>query len=147
MSDIGTLLTTMQTSLRALTHSGGGKAFTQVLLSIDEVSRETFYSMPVAVLGNKEVSNDAENPELGTELIWVDIWTRDASTPGGKEQLVGERGCNDLVEKVRAGLAHQADGNWMAGLRITRISAPFKREVPNIGFVWNARVTWEVIKG
>lgn len=147
MSDIGTLLGTLKTTLAALTVTGGGKAFTQVLLSIDEVSPETFYSMPVAVLGNKDVANDRENPELGIEQVWIDIWTRDASTPGGKEQLVGDRGANDLAEKVRAAIAHQAAGNWMAGFSVVRISAPFKREVPSRGFVWNTRVTCEVIKG
>lgn len=147
MSDISTLLEAVITTLAALTHSGGGKAFTKILPSIDEVSPETFYSLPVAVLGNKDVRNDPENPELGTELVFIDIWTRDASTPGGKEQLLGERGCNDLVEVVRAALAHKADGDWMAGLSITGISRPFKREVPKQGFVWNARVTCTVIKG
>jgi hypothetical protein len=147
MSDIGTLLAELKTTLAALTVTGGRKAFTQVLPSIDEISPQTFNSMPVAVIGNKAVNNDPENPELGTELVWVDIWTRDASTPGGKEQLLGQRGCNDLVEIVRAAVAHKAAGSWMAGTRVSGISQPAKREVPQQGFVWTARVTLTVIKG
>jgi hypothetical protein len=147
MSDISTLLDELKTTLAALTVTGGGKAFTQILPSIDDVTPETFLSMPVAVIGNKAVNNDAENPELGTELVWIDIWTRDASTQGGKQQLLGQRGCNDLIQIVRTAVAHKADGAWMAGFRVSGISQPAKRDVPQQGFVWNGRVTGTVIKG
>lgn len=154
MSARGDLLTAFKTKLNALLMSDGTtKAFTKVLISVDDVTPQTFYSLPVCVIGSKQSSWDDENPELGTFDVWLDMWTRDMATTGGKAQLTnsgpatGERGINELEERIVEDLSHFSNAPFFSACSLVGATEPERLSPDGKKFLYHKRITYQAVIG
>lgn len=146
MSSEGTLLQAFATRLAALTLASGGKVFAKIFEAIDKVSPESFYALPCAVLKTGSATWDDENPELGTTKLYVDVYTLDISTPGVSQQLIGERGLNDIREIMRRDVPHFAGGLFWSAVSLTDESESIAGEIDR-GGIWHMRMEFAVLRG
>lgn len=148
MADQTDLLTAVATDLRALVYpSTVNKIFTNVLTDAKQISPETFYTLPCGVLSMGEMASDPEEPDLGIDRVFLDVYLRDNSTPGGKEQTIGEKGANKLRQIIKDNYFYKAGDDYMAALSLIDMTAPEQFEVQNRGKVWTFRATYEVLRG
>lgn len=141
----------MATDLAALTLIGvATKCFTHILTATDKVSVQTFYSLPIGILAAEEMESDEEEPDLGEDLITLDVYTRDYSTPAGTHQmanLIGERGANAIREAIKENYKYKAGTGYCAALYLTRVGKPERYQIDKTRAIWTFRAEFKMLRG
>jgi len=145
---LGAVLQAMKTEFESLKAADGSTSLlSKVFLAIDEVTPAAFDSFPSLVLGTEGSTWDDENPDLGTETITVDVWTKYLATPGAGQELSGEFGNRYIVDKIRSEKSHFSGGDFGSGVSMTDVTKP--EEIPFKGRVnlTHSRITFEMLRG
>lgn len=141
----GKLLRAIADALAALTIDGS-KAFTRVIVGIDEITTDAFRSTPVCVLTEGDSSWDNENPELGTLTVNADIFTYEVASTRGVASTAYDRQLFDLVDLIRQSASHFTDGDFLSAVSMSRAGQPTRVQRDNLEY-WTVRVTFEVLRG
>lgn len=146
-NDVEALFTALRTKLLAVTLPDGSTPFDRVKYAAD---LETNYLAKVPetqVLSQEDRSWDGENPELGTQELQLDLFTRDITQKAGEAQIASDTGLNSLAKAVREQVGHSSGGPFGASTSLIGMQPPIREDVSNKVFRYRVRLTFEVLWG
>lgn len=144
---VSDLLTGLQALLETVTLSDGSTPFNRVKIAAD---LETNYLTKVPdtqALSQEDRNFDGENPELGTQRVNIDLFTRDITQKAGNKQIVSETALQSCEEEIRNQIGHLAGGLFGAGCTLVQMQPPKREDVSNKVFLFRVRLTYEIIWG
>lgn len=132
--------------LRSLTIDGS-RVFQRVVTSIEQINAQSFYTMPIAIVGLLEETWDNENPSLGTATVFIDVWVSDQTMTAGKVALVNDLGLIRITEVIVENLGVLVPDEYGANLVMTGTSAPDQLVDGQKRPIWTRRMTYRFLKG
>jgi len=90
---------------------------------------------------------DGENAELGSQEIFLDVWTRNLKQDAGAHQLDDNTLLESIGQAVREQVGHLSGQPFGAGTDLVRIETP-RRETPDTRiFSYRIRLVYNVLWG
>lgn len=146
-NEVNSLFVGLQVLLVAVTLPDGTTPFDRVVKAADLDSNHLAKVPETQVLSQQTREWDGENPELGTQTLYLDCFTRDITQKSGENQIASDTGLNTLAKAVRDQVGHNAGGPFGAGCSLTSMEPPIREDVGAKVFRYRVRLAFEVIWG
>jgi|SRR5690606_16353938 len=146
-NEVSNLLTALTTKLQSVTLSDNSQPFVRVVKAADLESQHLAKIPETQVLSQNDRTWDEENPELGTQQILLDCFTRDITQKSGENQVISDTGLNSVADAVREQVGHNSGGPFGAACTLVSVQPPIREDVANKVFRYRVRLTFEVIWG
>lgn len=141
------LFNALQTLLTSVTLPDASTPFDRIKLAADLDTNYLSKVPETQVLSQENREWDGENPELGTQELHLDLFTRDITQKAGEAQIVSDTGLNSLTEAVINQASNPIGGAFGAGCTLTLIEPPVREDVSNKVFLYRVRLTYNVVWG
>jgi hypothetical protein len=146
-NEVANLFEALQAVLKTVTLPDGSKPFVRVKEATDLESNYLVKVPETQVLSQEDREWDNENPELGTQRLNLDCFTRDITQKSGEKQIVSDTGLNSIATAIREQASHFSGGAWGAATTLIGMSPPIREDVGNKIFRYRVRLSFETVWG